>query len=71
LLKESLDWLRDAGRRAAGALHRLEREWVEEFALGLRMGSEVWVEVDGSGRRWERWFVKRFRRTDDVEMVLG
>ena len=64
-------WVGSVGRRGGGALLRFEREWVEELALGLRMGSDGGFEVAGSGRRWERWFVKRFRRTEEVEAVLG
>lgn len=71
LLRESLDWVREVGRGTGGALLRFEREWVEELALGLRMGSEAGFEVAGSGRRWERWFVNRFRRIEEVEAVLG
>lgn len=63
--------MREVGRRGGGALLRLEREWVEELALGLRVGSEAGLEVAGSGRRWERWLVKRFRRTEEVDVVLG
>jgi hypothetical protein len=71
VLRESLDWVREAGRWGGGALFRLEREWVEELALGLRVGSEGAFKVVGSGRRWERWFVKRFRRTEEVDVMLG
>jgi hypothetical protein len=59
-------------RGGGGALLRLERELVEELALALWMGgSEGWWRVVRSGRRWERWFVKRLRRTEEVEVVLG
>lgn len=72
LLRESLDWVREAGRRGGGALFRFEREWVEELALGLRAAcSKGWVDMGGSGRRCERWFVNRLRRTEEVEVVLG
>lgn len=70
-LRESLDWVREVGRWGGGALLRLERECVEELALGLRVASEGGFEVAGSGRRWERWFEKRFRRTEEVDVMLG
>ena len=70
-LRESLDWVREVGRWGGAALLRLEREWLEELALRLRVGSEGGFEVAGSGRRWERWFVKRFRRTEEVDVMLG
>lgn len=67
LVRESLD----GARRGGGKFERLEREWVEEVALGLWRGKGGWVELEGagSGRRWERWFVKRLRRTEEVDVV--
>jgi hypothetical protein len=60
LLRESLDWVREVGRwGGGGALLKLDR------------GSEVWFEAAASGRRCDRWFVKRLRRTEEVEVVLG
>lgn len=44
---------------------------MEELALALREGSEGGLIVVGSGRRCDRWFVKRLRRTEEVEVVLG
>jgi hypothetical protein len=43
---------------------------VEELAVGLRVDSRVGFEVVGSARRCERWFVKRLRRTEDVDAVV-
>lgn len=71
LLRKSLDWVREVGRRGGGALVKLKREWVEELALELREGSGGGLIVVGSGRRCVRWFVKRLRRTEEVEVALG
>lgn len=61
--------MREVGRRGGGALLGLDSDWVEELALGSRLGSDGWFVLAGSGRRCERWFVKRFRRTEEVEVV--
>ena len=71
LLRESLDCVREAGRREEGEWVRLETDCVEELALGFCASSGGWFAVIGSGRRCDRRFENRFRRTEEVEVVLG